>query len=100
MQTVIWAEAFDVHYNSLYEGFMKGQASSFSGTLRIPFKGTHHACAILSATVKSVLDGHSQKDQHLVLKTNYRLRQVESVAECSKRSILQYLRPSLSYHLP
>ena len=26
--------------------------------------------------------------------------QVKSIAECSKESILQYFRPSLSYHLP
>ena len=32
-------------------------------------------------------------------KTNYRLIQVKSIAECSKGSILQYFRPSLSYHL-
>ena len=30
---------------------------------------------------------------------NYRLMQVKSIAECSKGSILQYFRPSLSYHL-
>ena len=35
----------------------------------------------------------------LVFKTNYRLMQVVSIAECSKGSILQYFRPSLSYHL-
>ena len=32
-------------------------------------------------------------------KTKYRLMQVKSIAECSKGSILQYLRPSLTYHL-
>ena len=32
-------------------------------------------------------------------KTNYLLMQVKSIAECSKWSILQYFRPSLSYHL-
>ena len=35
----------------------------------------------------------------MVYKTNYRLMQVKSIAECSKRSILQYFRPLLSYHL-
>ena len=49
----------------------------------------------------------------MVFKTNYRLMKVESIAECSKgsilqyfrpplsskRGILQYFRPSLSYHL-
>ena len=32
-------------------------------------------------------------------KTDYRYMQVKSIAECSKGSILQYLRPSLSYQL-
>ena len=44
-------------------------------------------------TVKPVLSGHSKK------KTNYRLMQVKSITECSKGSILQSFRPSLSYHL-
>ena len=35
----------------------------------------------------------------MVFNTNYRLTQVKSIAECSKGSILQYLWPSLSYHL-
>ena len=49
-----------------------------------------HIC-ILTAdyTVKPVFSGHSKK------KTNYRLTQVKSVAECS---ILQSFWPSLSYH--
>ena len=42
---------------------------------------------------------HSQKDQKLVFNTNYCLMQVKSIAECSMGSILQYFRPSLSYHL-
>ena len=45
------------------------------------------------------LDGHSQKDQHSVFNTNYRLMQVKSITECSTWSILQYFRPSLSYQL-
>ena len=32
-------------------------------------------------------------------KVNYSFMQVKSIAECSKGSILQYFRPSLSYHL-
>ena len=39
------------------------------------------------------------KYQKLVFKTNYRLMQFESTAECSKGSILQYFQPSLSYQL-
>ena len=35
----------------------------------------------------------------MVSKTIYRLMQVKSIAECSKGSILQYFRPSLSYQL-
>ena len=42
----------------------------------------------------------TQVDQKLGFKTDYRLMHVKSIAECSSRSILQYLRPSLSYHLP
>ena len=47
-------------------------------------------------TVKSVLSGHSKKDQKLVFKTDYCLMQVKSIIECS--SILQYFRPSLGCH--
>ena len=53
----------------------------------------------INYTVKPVKDGHSKKDQKLVFKTNYRLMQVESIAECFSWSILQYIRPSLRYHL-
>ena len=41
----------------------------------------------------------SKKLKKMVLKTNYRLMQVKSIAECSKGSILQYFWPSLIYHL-
>ena len=36
-----------------------------------------------SSTVKPVLSGHSKEDQRLVFKTDYRLMQVKSIAECS-----------------
>ena len=49
--------------------------------------------------VKPVLSGHSKRRLKLVFKTDYRLMQVKSIAECSKGSILQYFRPSSSYHL-
>ena len=39
------------------------------------------------------------KDRKLVFKTSYHLMQAESIAECSKGSILQYFQPSLSSHL-
>ena len=48
-------------------------------------------------TVKPVLSGYSKKDQNWVFKTYYHLMQVKSIAECSKGSILQYFRPSLSF---
>ena len=48
-------------------------------------------------TVKPVLSGHSKRRLKLVFKIDYPLMQVKSIAECSKGSILQYFRPSLSY---
>ena len=50
-------------------------------------------------TVKPVLSGHSKRRPKLVFNTYYPLMQVKSIAECSKGSILQYFRPSLSYFL-
>ena len=41
-------------------------------------------------TVKPVLSGHSKIDKTKVLKTNGSLMKVESIGECSPRSILQY----------
>ena len=49
-------------------------------------------------TVKPVLSDHSNGKPKLFLMTDHRLMQVKSIAECSK-GILQYFRPSLSYHL-
>ena len=51
-------------------------------------------------TVKPVLSGHSKEDQKwFSMLSDYPLMHVKSIAECSKGSILQYFRPSLSYHL-
>ena len=36
-------------------------------------------------TVKPVFSGHSKKRPKLIFKTDYRLMQVKSIAECSKR---------------
>ena len=55
--------------------------------------------SLSGSTVKPVLSGHSKRRPKLVFKTAYRLMQVKSIAECSNGSILQYFRPSLSYHL-
>ena len=54
---------------------------------------------MFNSTVKPALSGHSKRRSKLVFKTDYRLMQVRSIAECSNGSILQYFRPSLSYHL-
>ena len=40
----------------------------------------------LTHTVKPALSSHSHKDKKLVFKTNYRLMQVKSIAECSNRA--------------
>ena len=48
--------------------------------------------------VKPALSDHFKGRPKLVFKTEYCLMQVKSIAECSK-SILQYFRPPLSYHL-
>ena len=48
---------------------------------------------------KTCLKRPLKKKTKLVFKTDYRLIWVGSIAECSKGSILQYFRPSLSYHL-
>ena len=51
-------------------------------------------CVILFMyTVKPTLSGHSKR-------TPKSLMQVKSIAECSKGSVLQHFRPSLSYHSP
>ena len=48
---------------------------------------------------KTCLKQALKKDQKLIFKTDYRLMLVKSIAECSKGSILQCFKPSLSYHL-
>ena len=54
---------------------------------------------MLRTTVKPALSGHSKRRPKLFFKTDCCLMQVKSIAECFKRSILQYFRPSLSYHM-
>ena len=41
-------------------------------------------------TVKPVLSGHTKNDKRKILMTNGSLMKVESIAECSPSSILQY----------
>ena len=42
------------------------------------------------STLKPALSLHSKRRPKLAFKTDYRLMQVKSIAECSKGSILQY----------
>ena len=58
-----------------------------------------YLCLLLSGryTVKLVLSGHYKRRPKIVFQDS--LMQVKSIVECSKGSILQYFRPSLSYHL-
>ena len=45
-------------------------------------------------TFKPALSGHSQKeDRKLVFKTDYRLMQVKSIKECSKRAFCNTFDP-------
>ena len=46
-------------------------------------------------TVKPVLNGHSKIDKTKILMTNGSLMKVESIAEFSHWSILQYFGPAL-----
>ena len=46
--------------------------------------------------VKPVLSGHLKIDITKVLLGNGSLMKVECIAECSPRSILQYIQPALS----
>ena len=48
---------------------------------------------------KTCLKRPLSKRPKMVFKTNYRLMQINSIAKCSKGSILQYFRPSFNYHL-
>ena len=50
-------------------------------------------------TVKPVKSNHSKKDKTKILMTNGSLKKVESIAECSPWSILQYFWPALSDNL-
>ena len=47
-------------------------------------------------TVEPVLSGHSKIDKTKILMTNGSLMKVESIAECSRWSILLYFGPALS----
>ena len=50
---------------------------------------------VFQCAVKPVLSGYSKRRHKMVFKTDYHFMQVKSIAE----RILQYFRPSLSYHL-
>ena len=48
---------------------------------------------------KTCLKRPLKKKTKIGFKTDYHFMQVKNIAECSKGSILQYFRPSVSYHL-
>ena len=48
---------------------------------------------------KTCLKQPLSKSPKIGFKTDYRIMQFKSIAECSKESILQYFRPALSYHM-
>ena len=87
-QSILWMLCANAGYTFVTLTFIR--ADTTASSLSYP----------LLNTVKPVLSGHSKRRQKLVYKTEYRLMQVKSIAECSPWSILQYFRPSLSYHLP
>ena len=62
--------------------------------------GVENSCnpnfSVLAITVKPVLSGHSKIDKTKILMTNGSIMKVESIAECSPWSILQYFWPALS----
>ena len=85
----------------LYEHKRRGSTGAFAQVFIISplsFAWMDSEIAVLG-TVKPVLSGHPKRKQKLVFKIDYRLMQVKFIAECSNGSILQYFRPSLSYHL-
>ena len=52
--------------------------------------------SLKEGTIKPVKNGHSKIDKTKILMTNGSLMKVESIAECSPWSILQYSWPALS----
>ena len=54
---------------------------------------------VMFGSIYSILSGHLKMDKTKVLMENGSLMKVESIAECSKGSILQYFRPALSDNL-
>ena len=44
-----------------------------------------------SNILRKVIRGHSKRRPKMVIKTDYRLMRVKSIAECSKGSIVQYV---------
>ena len=62
--------------------------------------GASFGLTLHQITVKPVLSGHSKLDKTKILMTNGSFMKVESIAECSPWSILQYFWPSLSGNQP
>ena len=77
------------HYN-LYNATSLHFAALYGYLLIIWLTYTAYKMYSKTATLK--------KTTYLVFKTNNRVLQVKNIAECSKESILQLFRLSLSYH--
>ena len=54
---------------------------------------------LLICTTKPVLSGHSKRRLNIVFSDRFSLNAGEKYCRMFQESILQYLRPSLSYHL-
>ena len=74
-------------------------ASTFKQVIRLTHNLTMGPRRNQQNTVKPDLSGNSKTRPDLFFKSEYRLMQVKSIADWSKGRILQYFRPSLSYHL-
>ena len=55
---------------------------------------------VLKYTVKPVVGGHLKRRPKIGFPDRLLLNAGQRIAECSKGTILQYFRPSLSYNLP
>ena len=80
--------------------FLISQPKHMLWVLKRTFSMSHwvskHMCKILRQNILLIW---IKKTKNWFSRPNYGLMQVKSIAECSPWGILQYFRPSLSYHL-
>ena len=92
-------QKIDIKYQPLFSPNNQKRYQSPIWLLKIKRHSNTEIFILDTINSKTCVKWSFQKDQKMVFKTNYRLMQVKSIAECSLWSILQYFRPSLSYHL-